>query len=43
MKYLKDMSESADLCFRNKMRKFYLKTLPRELCQLSGSNELPRE
>lgn len=43
MKYFKHMTERADLCFRNKMLEFYLRTFPRELFQLSGSIELLRE
>lgn len=43
MKYFKHVSERADLCFRNIMLAFYLKTFPKELFQLSGGNELLTE
>lgn len=38
MKYFKHMSERADLCYKNKMLEFCLKTFPRELFQFSGSS-----
>ena len=43
MKCFKQVSERADLCFRNIMPEFHGKSSPRELLQWSGDGLLPAE